>query len=206
MSVKKLTKIRTQKKFDELDIVRVFLIIGKEGIINRTRLAIIGEIGEGSVRSIIEFLVNKDLVMKKKRGNVLSAEGYGLFKKIEETMTLPREINSDVFKDGLKAYGSVLKDYEKEKIRSLYKARDHAIRTGCNSAMVLICTYKHIKIPYVRKWNFDELRNEFDVNKGNLIILTSAEMRRVSEKGIIAIARYLSDKLNNLFSEIVAYP
>ncbi len=199
----KISKIRTQKKFDALDILRVFLLIGEKEVVDRGSLAALAELGEGSVRTILEHLVSKGLVVKRKRGNALTPEGKVLFQKITAILTIPKRVRFDVFKDGFVPYGSVLENYVKERARTLYKARDHAIRMGCESAMILICTHKHIKVPYVRKWNFDELREEFNVKKGDLIILTSAQTRRTSEKGILAVARFLSDEFSAIFGMIV---
>jgi DNA-binding PadR family transcriptional regulator len=194
----KQDKTRTQKKFDTLDIIRIFLLIGKYVTINRKDLSLIGEIGEGSVRTILDTLSEKNLIIRRKKGNELSELGKNIFNNLIKIFTLPKKVKADVFKDGYYAYASVLRKYEKKKIKSLYKARDFAIRAGCNSAMVLICTKKSIKIPYVRKWDFNILREEFSVIPGDLIIITSAVNRRISEKGILAIIKYLSDEVDRL--------
>ncbi len=194
--------VSTQRKFCEYDIFRVFLKIGEKGKLDRKTLAKVCDIGEGSIRTILEILEKKKIIEKRKKGNILGKIGKKYFQKIAEIMSPIKKVKRDVFKDGLACLGCVVKSYEKNKITSLYKARDYAIRAGCNSAMVLIRTKEHIKIPYVRKWDFDELKKEFETEKGDLIVLASAKNTRTSENGIIAVCTYLSDELNKIFKRI----
>ncbi len=193
---------RTLRKFDKFDILRVFILIGRKGIIKREDISSYTLIGEGSVKNILRFLSSKGLIHITKRGEKLSELGALYYKQISDILSEIKPIKHDIFKDGFEAYGAILRKYEKEKIKHLYKARDYAIRLGCWSAMVLICTSKAITIPFIRKYNFNELREEFDVKRGDLIIAVSSENRRKSEKGILSIAEYLSEDLSKIFSEI----
>ena len=192
----------TQRKFCEYDVFRVFLRLGERGKLDRKTLARICDLGEGSVRTILRILEERRIVEKRRKGNVLRERGRAYFQRVAEIMSPIKRVKHDVFKDNLPCLGCVVRRYEKDKIASLYKARDYAIRAGCNSAMVLIRNREHIKIPYVRKWNFDELKEEFETRRGDLIVLASAERMRVSENGIIAICTYLSDELNKIFERI----
>lgn len=192
-------RLRTLKKFDEFDIVRVFLFIGQKKLVKRERISSSTLIGEGSIKNILNILSMKNFITITKKGSTLTDKGKKYYKEIVNTLTKIKSIKQDVFKDGFKAYGAVLREYEKEKIKSLYKARDYAIRMGCWSAMVLIRTSNSIVIPSVRKYNFNSLRKEFDTNIGDLVIIVSSENRRKSEKGILSIARYLNKKLSRIF-------
>ena len=117
--------------------------------------------------------------------------------------TLPKKIRHDVFKDGFDAYACVVKKYEREKIKELYKARDFAIRKGCNSAMVLICNRNgSIKIPYVRKWNFNMLHEELEVSPTQLVVLASSKVRKITERGILSILEYLNEEIAKLFKKV----
>ena len=192
----------TQRKFCEYDIFRVFLRLGEKGKLDRKTLSRICDIGEGSVRTILKILEKRKIVEKRRKGNVLKEKGKAYFQRVATIMSPIKRVKYDVFKDNLPCLGCVVRRYEKDKIASLYKARDYAIRTGCNSAMVLIRTREHIRIPYVRKWDFDELKEEFETKRGDLIVLASAEKTRISENGIVAICTYLSDELNKIFERI----
>ena len=194
--------LSTQRKFCEYDIFRVFLRIGEKNKLDRKSLVEICDIGEGSIRTILNILEKRNIIEKRKNGNMLKKRGRTYFQKIRRIITSIKKVKYDIFKDNLHCLGCVVRRYEKNKIKSLYKARDYAIRAGCYSAMVLIRTDSHIKIPYVRKWNFDELKKEFETNKGDLIVLASSEKIRIAENGIIAVCIYLSDELNKIFNEI----
>ncbi|MCD6547475.1 MAG: hypothetical protein J7K22_02895 [Nanoarchaeota archaeon] len=200
-----MKKVKTLKKFDKYDTLRVFFLIGREGKVAREKLSKLSGIGEGSIRSILKILSNKKLVITTRRGNGLSSKGKKVFDQVVKLFTLPKKIKHDVFKDGFDVYASVVKKYEQEKIKEIYKARDFAIREGCNSAMVLICTQKNsIKIPYVRKWNFNMLHDELKVLPNQLVVLTSSKTRKISEKGIFSILEYLSEEIAEILKKITS--
>jgi len=198
-----MKKIKTLKKFDRYDVLRVFFLIGKRDKVAREKLSKLTRIGEGSVRSILGILSNRKLVVTTRKGTELSLKGKIVFDHAKKLFTLPKKIKYDVFKDGLHVYASVVKKYERKKIKELYKARDFAIRKGCNSAMVLICNRSgSIKIPYVRKWNFNVLHEELEVLPNQLVVLASSEARKITEKGILSILEYLSKEIAELFKKV----
>ena len=43
---------RTLKKFDKFDVLRVFILIGKKGVIKRKDISKHTQIGEGSIKNI----------------------------------------------------------------------------------------------------------------------------------------------------------
>ncbi len=198
-----MKKVKTLRKFDRYDILRVFFLIGKEGKVARQRLSKITGIGEGSIRNILKILSNRKLVVTTRKGSELSPKGEKVFGQVTGLFTLPKKVKHDIFKDGFDAYASVVKKYEREKIKELYKARDFAIRKGCNSAMVLICNRNgSIKIPYVRKWNFNMLHEELEVLPNQLVVLTSSKARKITEKGMLSILEYLSEEIAKLFKKV----
>jgi len=198
-----MKKVKTLRKFDRYDVLRVFFSIGKEGKVARQKLSKLTKIGEGSIRNILRILSSRKLVIITQKGAELSSKGKDVFNRAAKLFTLPKKIKHDVFKDGFDTYASVVKKYEREKIKELYKARDFAIRKGCNSAMVLVCNRSgSIKIPYVRKWNFNMLHDELDVSFNQLIVLASSKTRKTTERGILSILEYLSEEIAELFKKI----
>ena len=200
-----MKKVKTLRKFDRYDVLRVFFLIGKEGKVAREKLSKLSGIGEGSIRNILRILSDRKLVVTTRKGSELSSKGKKMFDKAMKLFTLPKKIKHDVFKDSFDAYASVVKEYEREKIKELYKARDFAIRKGCNSAMVLICNRSgSIKIPYVRKWNFNVLHEELEISPNQLIVLASSKARKITEKGILSILEYLSEEIAELFKKVTS--
>ena len=200
-----MKKVKTLRKFDRYDVLRVFFLIGKEGKVAREKLSKLSGIGEGSIRNILRILSDRKLVVTTRKGSELSSKGKKMFDKAMRLFTLPKKIKHDVFKDSFDAYASVVKEYEREKIKELYKARDFAIRKGCNSAMVLICNRSgSIKIPYVRKWNFNVLHEELEISPNQLIVLASSKARKITEKGILSILEYLSEEIAELFKKVTS--
>jgi len=199
-----MKKVKTLRKFDRYDVLRVFFLIGKRSKVARQKLSKLTGIGEGSVRNILGILSNRKLVIITPKGSELSPKGKKVFDQTIELFTLPKKIKYDIFKDGLDVYASVVKKYEREKIKELYKARDVAIRKGCNSAMVLICNRSgSIKIPYVRKWDFNMLHDELEVLPNQLVVLASSKARKITEKGILSIIEYLSKEVAELFKKVI---
>ncbi|MCD6403268.1 MAG: hypothetical protein J7K98_02985 [Candidatus Aenigmarchaeota archaeon] len=198
-----MKKVKTLRKFDRYDVLRVFFLMGERGKVAREKLSKLSGIGEGSIRSILRILSKRKLIVTTRKGSELSSKGKKMFNEAMKLFTLPKKIKHDVFKDGFDAYASVVKKYEREKIKELYKARDFAIRKGCNSAMVLICNRSgSIKIPYVRKWNFNVLHEELEILPNQLVVLTSSKTRKITEKGILSILEYLSEEIAELFKKV----
>ena len=201
-----MEKVKTLRKFDRYDVLRVFFLIGKENKIARGKLSKLSGMGEGSVRNILRMLSKRKLIITTQKGNELSSKGKTVFDQAMKFFTLPKKIKHDVFKDNFDVYASVVKRYGQEKIRELYKARDFAIRKGCNSAMVLVCNRNgSIKMPYVRKWNFDELHRELEVLPDQLVVLASSRTRKIAEKGILSILEYLSEEIARLYKRIIGF-
>jgi len=214
---------RTLKKFDDLDVIRVFLAIGDatkasgssdnisnvsndrsgsvEGLIKRMDICYRTLVGEGSVKNILKLLSDKALVETEKRGNRLTAAGKDVFEAVRQVLTEARPVSADIFNDGMKAYAAVLKKYDGKKTEDAYAARDHAIRRGCWSAMVLVCRDGKLKIPSADR-EFDELKDELGVENNDAVLAVSSKAKRRTEKGILAIARYLNEELHSTLSRI----
>jgi len=204
---------RTLKKFDDLDVIRVFLAIGDatkasgsaEGLIKRMDICYRTLIGEGSVKSILKMLFDRGLVEIEKRGNRLTAAGKDVFEAVRQVLGETKPISTDIFNDGMKAYAAVLKKYDGKKTEDAYAARDHAIRRGCWSAMVLVCRDGKVRLQseiQSADREFNGLKDEFEIRNGDAILAVSSKSRRRTEKGILAIARYLNEELHSTLSRI----
>jgi len=193
--------VRTLKKFDDLDLVTLFLEIGNITA-SREKLATIMELGEGSIKSMIKILKNKNLVLTEKSGNKLTKKGKKYFSEINKIISPIIKINQDIFKDKLNVYGCILRKYEKNKLKKQYIARENAIRVGCNSAMILICENSHLKAQYVEEFDFDFLKKDFNIKDKELLLITSSDKKKTAKKGILALSCSLNLKLNELFREI----
>ena len=190
--------VRTVKKYNRFDIVNVFLMMGFNENISRYAIANELELGEGSTKGILSSLSAKKLIRTTKQGSSLTQSGKKLLNDISSILGPITEINSDVFRDNMQAYGAVLRSYEKSRIEDIYKARDFAIRNRCQSSMILYCG-KDITIPNLDRYKFNSLREELELDLGNLIILTSSQSKRVSSHGILAVTEYLNTGLRKMF-------
>ncbi len=193
---------RTLKKYDDFDVVRVFLAVGEAGLVKRMDVCYRTLIGEGSIKSILGDLEAKGLVEIDKKGNKLTASGEDEFRKIKRLLSDIRPIRTDLFNDHFRAHGAVLKSYDSDKTNHIFQPRDHAIRLGCWSAMVLLYNKGTFQIPTLGIQEFGDLKDEIGLEDGDLVIAVSSRNRRDSEKGILSVAQYLNSDLDDMFSKI----
>lgn len=195
------------KKYDFYDIINVFYSIYLNENCSRRCICDCIEIGEGSLKSILNFLEEKKLIEKSQTGNSISKLGMMVIENIEKEIGIIKKIDFDIFKDNFIAFGVSLKNYDKKKIEHIYFARDYAIRCGCWSAMILKYNGNDVRLNEndSKNYNFNELLNEFKLDRGNLIILTSAESKRIALKGILKILEYLNYNLKEIFKKSFSF-
>ena len=66
--------------FTKIDILRCILRINKP--LSRSQLSKALNLGEGTIRSILDILKKNKILMSSKKGHYLSAEGNAIVKKI----------------------------------------------------------------------------------------------------------------------------
>lgn len=190
------------KKYDIYDVINVFYFIFDHPNCSRKNICDFIEIGEGSLKSILNFLKEKDLIVKSQSGNSLSEKGLKIIELVKNEIGNWKKLDYDIFKDGFNAFGINLKNYDSKKIEHIYFARDYAIRSGCWSAMILKFDGNDIKLNKSEELNFNELGEEFsNLIENDLVIVTSAQTKRIALKGILKILEYLNKNLGELFEK-----
>ena len=76
--------------FSKIDILRCFLMFDKN--IGRQELSRELEMGEGTVRTILDILKSKKLLDSTKRGHFLSKKGSEILSQIYERISMPKSI------------------------------------------------------------------------------------------------------------------
>jgi len=195
-----MTSATNIKQYDKYDIINIFLFISSNPNCSRKNICDFVEIGEGSLKSILNILEKNQLIKKSKTGNCLSEKGNLLYKKIKKEIDNIIKLSYDIFKDGFHVFSLKVKKYEKTKIIHAFMARDYAIRCGCWSAMILIYDGENLKLNVEEKYSFDEIKNHFILNKDELVVVVSAQTNRLAINGILRVIEYLNENLNKSFN------
>jgi len=188
------------------DIIRAFLLM-KENI-SRNELVSKLALGEGSVRTILDVLKDKNLVYSTKKGHSLTEKGNLFLKKIEKSIILKKLILEDFYPELEKAV--VLLNKADKNIKISFEQRDIAVKQGADGAVILKFDNKlyipdadiNFKESYKKAYN--EILKCFDFKKGNILILCFAESSRNAENGALEIAVNLSKKLKNTLKIVLS--
>jgi predicted transcriptional regulator len=179
------------------DILRCFFSIRT----NESRQNIVKnlELGEGTVRTILNFLKNKNLIISTKKGHSLTYRGLSLLSKIRTNIDI-KDIKLDEYKQ-LKKSAILLKTNTKKKE---YELRDIAIKNGAEGAFVFKYNGKRLIMPKSNDYNLDlkHLEDNFNFSKDDLLVVSFAKEKRWAEISNLAIAMEVSSEFNNLINKL----
>ena len=188
------------------DILRAFLLIKEH--ISRNELVNKLELGEGTVRSILNILKEKGLICSTKQGHSLTGKGNLFLEQTEKSIVVKRLMLED-FYPGLKKTLILLKKPDKT-VKISFQQRDIAVKHGADGAVILKFD-KELYIPdadinfkesYKKAYN--EILKCFDFKKRDILIICFAESSRNAENGALAIALTMSKKLNDLIKGLIS--
>ena len=181
--------------YTSFDVLRTFLAI--EPNISRAAIVKKLDLGEGTVRTLLDILKNKKLIKSTQRGHSYSAKGKLIVDKI----------NKKIFSKKLKSEG-IYKEYKKvalllknKKINVDYKLRDIAVKNGAEGALIFVYRDRLI-LPGSKDSEFKELDKLFKYNDNDLLIVTFSPTYRWSENSALAVAMEVDGELSNLGKSI----
>ncbi len=187
------------------DILRAFLLV-KENVSRNDLVKKLG-LGEGTVRTILDILKDKNLIYSTKKGHSLTEKGVLVFKKIEKNIVVKKLILGDFYPELEKAV-VLLKKADKN-IKICFEQRDIAVKQGVEGAVILKFD-KELYIPNADinfnknyKKSYDEILKCFDFKKGNILIICFAKSLKNAENGALEIALSMSKELNNLIKKFI---
>jgi len=188
------------------DVIRAFLLI--KGNISRNELVSKLGLGEGTVRTILDILKDKNLIYSTKKGHSLTEKGSLFFKKIEKSIVVKRLMLEDFYPE-LEKTVVLLKKADKN-IKISFEQRDIAVKQGAEGAVILRFD-KELYIPDADinfkesyKKAYDEILKCFDFKKGDILIICFANTSRNSENGALEIAINLNKKLKNTLKIVLS--
>lgn len=182
------------------DIIRAFLLINEN--VSRNDLVSKLALGEGTVRTILDILKDKDLICSTKKGHSLTEKGNLFLKKIEKSIVVKRLMLDDFYPE-LKKAVVLLKKADKN-IKISFEQRDIAVKQGADGAVILKFDNKlyipdaDINFKESYKKAYDEILKCFDFKKGDILIICFADSLRNAENGALEIALTINQELNDL--------
>ena len=185
------------KNYTKIDILRCFLRIEKP--ISRLELSKILELGEGTVKSILDILKENGFLDSNKNGHYLSGKGNSLISKIKNDIVIKEADLTNIFPKQKKIAVQVKNPKHVERA---YILRDIAVKNGAEGAIIIrYGEDKKLKIfDSEYKEDFSEIESKFDLDYGNIVIVAYADSYRLAEHGALAVAVELNNDLSSLMN------
>ncbi len=187
--------VGNKPNYEEEDITRTFLSLNEKPV-SRQELSKKLDLGEGTIRTILDILRKKGLVESNNQGNILSGKGKNK-KKYEK----PKRLSLKTYKD-LKSCGLLIRKADNIKIG--FELRDEAIRRGTHSALIFRYD-KELKLPNSEvnfkeeyRQDYESIIKSFRLEEKCIVIVTFDKNYSVCENAAIAVA--------NKMLKLKAYP
>lgn len=183
--------------FTKIDILRCFLRFNKN--IGRQELARELELGEGTVRTILNTLKSKNLLDSTKKGHFLSKKGHDTLNQVYKMISLPKNITIQNIYPNFKKIGVLIKNISK--VKELYKLRDIAVKNGADGALILRFENRLYAPESDYKQDYTELEKYFNFDNNDLLVIAFSNEKRNAEIGALAVVIELSSLLKKFIRE-----
>ncbi|MBI1934986.1 hypothetical protein HYS31_00960 [Candidatus Woesearchaeota archaeon] len=184
--------------FTKIDVLRCFLRLEKN--MGRQELARELELGEGTVRTILEELKSKNLLDSTKKGHFLSRKGQDALKKMLDAISHPKLLEAENLYPEYRKIGVLVK--KASNIQGLYKLRDIAVRNGADGAIILKFDGRLYAPESDFEQDYKEIEGQFDFKDNDTLIIAFSNARRQAENGALSIAIELSSELKSFINEL----
>lgn len=183
--------------FSDIDVLRCFLKIDKDT--SRLELVKKLELGEGTVRTILDILKNNNLITSTQKGHSLSEKGIKILNDIKKNIGVVNSIKYKEYKN-LKNQGVVVKNLDK--IEKTTQLRDIGIKNGAEAALILVFDEK-LKMPEFKSHeDFSELQKYYNFKNKDILITTFAASQKLAEQSALSIALELNKDLKKFIKSL----
>jgi len=186
-------------KFSEIHIIRTLIEIKKNPIGRKILSKRIG-ISEGSMRSMLDYLKEKNFIMPTKNGHILTSNGNEMIDKFLKFCSFPFKISLPDMTDK-KCVSIILKNASK-KIKNGITERDIAVKEGCDGAFIFVYENNEFKFPNVNISVHDfpasyevlnDLARKNEIKEGDVLVVCFADDYITAEKGVIKISTFVQN-------------
>jgi predicted transcriptional regulator len=179
--------------FSMFHLLRAMELIS-EKTIGRSKLAENLDVGEGTVRTIINRLKDADLVATSKSGCALTSEGLRLWRDYKSIFKKKIEIGKNELTLANCSFAILIKD-RGHKVKSGVEQRDAAVMAGAKGATTIMFKEGRLKIPSVSDdvaKDFPNVANQIvrllKPEENDVIVIGSADSLGKAEYGTLAAA------------------
>jgi hypothetical protein len=190
MKILDLPKYGPVHRFADYHVYRTLLMLSDGRRRGRKSLADTVNVGEGSMRTIIEFLRDKGYVDVKQTGIKISHKGQEFLRKLPIHMERLEPSDISVAERNV----AVLVRNSAERIALGIEQRDAAIKAGADGATTIVIKGGWMIVPpdfYLDKEKPEiakSLRKLLSLNEGDVVIVGAAHEYDLAEDGALAAA------------------
>ena len=184
--------------FTKIDILRCFLKFNKNT--GRQELAKELELGEGTVRTILDILKSKNFIGSTKKGHFLSKRGSEILNQILENIEGPKEMTIQNIYPELKKIGIKIKN--SPNLRGLYRLRDISVKNGADGAIILKFDGKLYAPESDYEQDYKQLEKHFNFEDNDILVVAFSNKKRLAENGAFAIAIELNSALKKFINDM----
>jgi len=183
--------------FTKIDVLRCFLKFGKN--IGRQELARELELGEGTVRTILDMLKASKLLDSTKKGHYVSRKGKEMLSQIYGRIIPAKIAESKSVYPNFRKVGIVFKNAPE--IKAAYRLRDIAVKNGAEGALILKFRKKLYAPDMDYKQDYSEFEEQFELDENDALLIAFSDNKRHAENGALAIAVELDEGLKKFVNE-----
>tara|TARA_Y100000294_G_scaffold153162_1_gene151886 strand:- start:1456 stop:2022 length:567 start_codon:yes stop_codon:yes gene_type:complete len=179
--------------FTKIDILRCLLKVDKP--LSRLELSKILDLGEGTIRAILDVLKKNKLLDSNKQGHYLSAKGDAIVNKIKSNIQI-KKVDLGGVPPNKKKVALHIKN--PKKIGKSYVLRDEALKNGADGALILRYDKKLRLYDSDYEQDFGEIENKFNLAENDVVIVAYADSHKLAEHGALAAAINVDKSLGNI--------
>ncbi len=181
--------------FTSYDVLRVFLSLDSH--ISRQSLVKKLDIGEGTMRSILDRLKEKSLIDSSRSGHKLTDKGEDVKARLLSHIVPPKNVSFD-YMPRLPKSALVVKTSQPLSVGM--SERDTAIKHGAEACLLFIYDKdKGLHMPqHEHGFNMDNIHANFDLSHNDILVLSAASSVRWAEISAFAVAGKINPELDHL--------
>lgn len=186
-------------KFDEYHVIKLLMVLLREGSIGRIRLSKILMLGEGSTRTLLSKMKSMGLIEESRRGCFLTPSG----REIADALTskIPCITGVPVEGFGIRGMGvGVLVKGAPSRV-DVVKLRDEAVKRGAKALITMLLVKGKLAMPTVEedamaRWPeiSHHILDTIKPREGDAIVIGVADEYSMAEKGALMAAWSLAFK------------
>ncbi len=179
--------------FTQLDLARAIEIIGSEHI-GRNKLSARLGLGEGATRTLIDRLLEAQLIRISKLGCELTRNGQSILNELNAKLGAKRKVALSSVTVGDYNFGILVKGAA-NRIKSGIEQRDAAVRAGAKGAVTFVVKHGELVMPHSagsthrRQENVARtIKETFEPDENDVIIIAGGDSEQYAEEGAMAAA------------------